>query len=101
MGEQFKDVLEREIDLLERNKVLLDQLHKTTVQLEEYSNINEGLVKINNEKEESILTLLGAMVFYADKDNYHDYDEWNKPSTITEDEGERARKAIQISKYNA
>lgn len=96
-----KETLTTEVKLLKRNQELLEQLHKTTLDLEGYVQMNEGLVKINGEKEETILALLEAMTFYSDKDNYHDYEEFGEPSTIDVDEGKRARKAIQISKDNA
>ena len=95
-----------EIKLLKRNKELLDELALTkrkVINLE--TQLDESyvkkIVKINREKEESIIEALTQLTFYADENNYTDYEEFGEPSSIDIDSGKRARKAIEIIKNNA
>lgn len=90
-----------EIKLLKRNKELLDKLYKLKLYVKELEKTNEGLIKINNEKENSILKALFSLTFYSNKDNYDDYEEFGEPSTIEVDNGKRAREAIKVIKNNA
>lgn len=95
-----------EIYLLKRNKELLDELALTKRKLMELEikfedSYVKKLTKINREKEDSIIEALSALAFYADENNYTDYEEFGEPSSIEVDEGKRARKAIEVIKNNA
>lgn len=53
------------------------------------------------EKEEALLAAQDALVMYADKSLYNDYDEEGSFSTIELDGGKRARKAMKLIKSKA
>lgn len=95
-----------EIQLLKRNKELLDELSLTKRKLMELEikfedSYVKKLTKINREKEDSIIEALSALTFYADESNYTDYEEFGEPSSVEVDSGKRAKKAIKVIKNNA
>lgn len=89
---KYKELLDKHQQLMVENEMLRQQLDQSNV---------EELKKIIHEKEASILAATSALIIYADKEMYRNYDEDFKFSTIELDEGKIAREALNTIKENA
>lgn len=89
---------DKEFELLTQNKQLLDKIHKLELDIKDLEYTNKKLIKINRKKELSILEALSSLSFYANSNNYDDYEEFGEPSSVEVDNGKRARKSIGFIK---
>lgn len=93
-------------ELQQKHLKLLDKLAETQqLNMELLGKLDSSFVAelrvIILEKEEALLAAQDALVMYADKSLYNDYDDDGSFSTIELDGGKRARKAMKLIKSKA